>query len=144
VLSLVTDPVDAEDIVQETFAKYTARGRVPNNPAGYLFRMARNEAWSLLRRRRLFFWTRRRLGEQAALLGAATEERPPCEREVIETALRRLPVTQREVVVLKHFEGMTFQEIGQVVDCSPNTAASRYRYAIEKLRASLDQEDFMT
>lgn len=138
----MTDPVDAEDVVQETFAKYVGLRRVPDNPAGYLFRIARNEAWSLLRRRRLFFWARRRVTEETALLRAATGERPPGEREALETALRGLPARQREVVVLKHFEGMTFQEIGQVLDCSPNTAASRYRYAIEKLRASLDPEDF--
>ncbi len=128
--------------MQETFASYVGLRRVPDNPAGYLFRIARNEAWSLLRRRRLFFWARKRVEEQASLLSVATDERPHGEREALEAELRRLPVKQREVVVLKHFEGMTFQEIAEVADCSPNTAASRYRYGIEKLRASLDPEDF--
>ena len=45
-----------------------------------------------------------------------------------------LPAEQKEVVFLKVFDGMTFKEIGSVCDVSSNTAASRYRYGIEKLR----------
>jgi len=52
-------------------------------------------------------------------------------------ALRELPADQREVVHLKAFEGMTFQEIADLTNESVNTIASRYRYAVEKLRARL-------
>ncbi len=142
VLSLLTDPADAEDVVQETFAKYLGLRHAPDNPAGYLFRMARNEAWTRLRRRRLWQWTRPKVEAQAAFLNASTNGRPHGEREAIESALHELPVKQREVVVLKHFEDMTFKEMAHVLDCSPNTAASRYRYAIDKLRNMLDPEDF--
>ena len=45
-----------------------------------------------------------------------------------------LPAEQKEVVFLKVFDGMTFKEIGSVCGVSSNTAASRYRYGIEKLR----------
>ena len=45
-----------------------------------------------------------------------------------------LPAEQREVVFLKIYEGLTFKEIGSVCGVSANTAASRYRYGIEKLR----------
>ena len=48
-----------------------------------------------------------------------------------------LPAEQREVVHLKVFEGMTFQEIADLCGESINTVASRYRYAIEKLRDQL-------
>jgi RNA polymerase sigma-70 factor (ECF subfamily) len=61
----------------------------------------------------------------------------PEERLALEEALRALPADQREVVHLKTFEGLTFQEIAELTDESINTIASRYRYAIEKLRASL-------
>jgi RNA polymerase sigma-70 factor (ECF subfamily) len=47
--------------------------------------------------------------------------------------LQKLPPAQSEVVVLKIWEGMTFAEIGEVLGESPNTAASRYRYALQKL-----------
>ena len=45
-----------------------------------------------------------------------------------------LPAEQREVVYLKVFDGLTFKEIASVCGVSANTAASRYRYGIEKLR----------
>jgi RNA polymerase sigma factor (sigma-70 family) len=60
---------------------------------------------------------------------------------VIDDALKRLPTEQREVVYLKVFEGMTFQEIADRCEISINTAASRYRYAIEALRRTLSTRD---
>jgi len=48
-------------------------------------------------------------------------------------AIGRLPASQTEVVLLKIWEEMTFVEIGGVLSESPNTVASRYRYALQKL-----------
>jgi RNA polymerase sigma-70 factor (ECF subfamily) len=55
----------------------------------------------------------------------------------LERALDRLPVEQREVVALKLEGRLTFEEIGAALAISPNTAASRYRYALERLRDAL-------
>ena len=52
-------------------------------------------------------------------------------------ALGELPEEQRAVVHLKLWEGLTFEEIAAALDISPNTAASRYRYGIDKLRGRL-------
>lgn len=52
-------------------------------------------------------------------------------------AVAALPAEQREVIALKIDGGLTFAEIAAVMHTSLNTAASRYRYALEKLRASL-------
>ncbi len=52
-------------------------------------------------------------------------------------AMRTLPAEQSEVVVLKIWEEMTFAEIAEVLSVPPATAASRYRYALEKLAAQL-------
>jgi len=49
-----------------------------------------------------------------------------------------LPTEQKEVVFLKVFEGLTFKEIGSACGISANTAASRYRYGIEKLREAVE------
>ena len=57
--------------------------------------------------------------------------------ERLEKALRALPDGQRKVIALKIDGELTFAQIGQVMGVSINTAASRYRYALEKLRASL-------
>jgi len=48
-----------------------------------------------------------------------------------------LPTEQSEVVVLKIWEAMTFSQIAEVLEISPSTVASRYRYGLEKLAATL-------
>jgi len=55
----------------------------------------------------------------------------------LERALARLSVEQREVVALKVEGGLTFEEIGAALAVSPNTAASRYSYALARLREAL-------
>lgn len=58
-------------------------------------------------------------------------------------ALNGLPDDQREVVVLHVWGELTFSEIGELLEVSANTAASRYRYALAKLRDSMVvKEDF--
>ena len=51
--------------------------------------------------------------------------------------LQKLPPDQREVIVLKIWHEHTFEEIGELLQTSPNTVAGRYRYGMEKLRACL-------
>jgi DNA-directed RNA polymerase specialized sigma24 family protein len=51
--------------------------------------------------------------------------------------LAGLPPEQREVIVLKIWSEHTFEEIGELLDISPNTAAGRYRYGLQKLKACL-------
>ena len=58
--------------------------------------------------------------------------------ERLERALRALPPEQREVIALKIDGELTFAQIARVLDISVNTAASRYRYALEKLRSTLE------
>ncbi len=58
-------------------------------------------------------------------------------RELIEKALKELPGKFSEVIVLKIWSEQTFAEIGQQLEISQNTAASRYRYGLEALRKLL-------
>ena len=51
--------------------------------------------------------------------------------------LAALPAEQREVIVLKIWHEYTFEEIGELLEISPNTAAGRYRYGLQKLKTSL-------
>jgi RNA polymerase sigma-70 factor (ECF subfamily) len=53
---------------------------------------------------------------------------------LLQAALARLPESQREVVTLKIWGELTFAEIAAALDIPANTAASRYRYALEDLR----------
>ena len=58
-------------------------------------------------------------------------------RDLLESGVKGLLDNQREVVVLKVWGGLTFEEIGAALEIPPNTAASRYRYGIEALRKTL-------
>ena len=132
-LMLLGDTASAADAVQQVFAALVGRARSVNDEERYLRRAVRNQCFSALRRRRR---------EQAVVAGAPPIIEPidrssgnPELRAAIDEALRKLPPDQREVVHLKVFEGLTFQEIAEVAGESINTIASRYRYAMDKLRA---------
>ncbi len=58
----------------------------------------------------------------------------------LQVALSKLPEKFREVITLKIWGEQTFEQIGETLSVSPNTAASRYRYGMEALRNSLSRE----
>ena len=60
--------------------------------------------------------------------------------EELSKALNLLPEKQRIVLVLKIISGLSFKQISSVIGIKINTAASRYRYAIQKLQSSLGPE----
>ncbi len=125
---------EAEDVLQESFLSLLQLERRPDEPEHYALRTFRNRALnyrrSLWRR-----WTRelesRRWFEQET--GESEAERQAMK------ALAALPREQREVIVLKIWNGLTFEAIGRLFDMSPNTAAGRYRYGLNKLRACLQE-----
>ncbi len=130
---------DAEDVVQEAFIRYWRHQRhLPGDPMALLVTSARRAALDLARR------DGRRSQREEQLSGDMPDAVAfECtldadERRVeIEDALRRLPPPQREVLVLKIWAELTFDEIARELDLSPNTAASRYRYALAALRQEL-------
>jgi RNA polymerase sigma-70 factor (ECF subfamily) len=131
---ILTDSFAASDAVHQVFLRIAGRPAVHiQSGERYLRRAVRNECYSALRRRR----NEGASDNQALLETVAGAEERPEERLAIEAAIRTLPVEQREVLHLKVFEGMTFQEISDQLGESINTVASRYRYAIEKLRGQL-------
>ena len=58
----------------------------------------------------------------------------------LQVAMAKIPEKFREVITLKIWGDLTFDEIGSTLEISPNTAASRYRYGMEALRKSLEGE----
>jgi len=133
-LMILADPAAAADAVQQVFVGLLRRqGAELDSDERYLRRAVRNECFSALRRRQ----REPTHANSVPLESAAGHDCSPEERLAVEQALRSLPPEQREVVHLKIFEGMTFQEIADLADERLNTIASRYRYAIEKLRGML-------
>jgi RNA polymerase sigma-70 factor (ECF subfamily) len=136
-LMILADPAEADDVVQQVFMAFARRGAADlDSIDGYLKRAVRNESYSALRRRRL---APERIDERILEAVVAPDDRPD-ERLAIEQALGTLPADQREVIHLKVFEGLTFQDIADLTEVSINTVASRYRYAIDKLRLVLEKK----
>ncbi|HWI56577.1 MAG TPA: sigma-70 family RNA polymerase sigma factor, partial [Bacillota bacterium] len=75
--------------------------------------------------------------EQLSPFAASTDPDEAAFRTELSAALGELPPEQRAVVHLKLWEGLTFGQIAATLDIPPNTAASRYRYGLDKLRALL-------
>ena len=130
---LLADREAAEDVLHDAFVQMArASDRKPGETLsfGYAATTVRNTCYSMLRRRR-------HDAGQPGLIEPASPDATEEERLMIDEALRALPVEQREVVFLKVYEGLTFQEIASRCDVSINTAASRYRYATQALRRAL-------
>ena len=120
---------EAEDLLHNVFLPWV---QTPQNllnienPGAYLFTSARNAAL--------------KHGEKAVARPLVNEPAESSHDEHVETgilinnALNKLPDDQKEAVVLKVWTDMTFEEIADVQRCSLQTVASRYRYAIARLK----------
>jgi RNA polymerase sigma-70 factor, ECF subfamily len=126
---------EAEDAVQDVFVELVRRrgdlSRVLDLEA-YVFAMLRHGVGRRLQRRQT---EKRKLLQ----LTPVDQSSPPEQNEELEAALAALPAEQREIVALKIDGEMTFAQIAEMMRISPNTAASRYRYAMEKLRSALEE-----
>ena len=134
---IVRDEHSGRDILQEVFIKLA---RLPQleviNEKAWLYRMAHNLAIDQLRRAR----TR---SDHAASSAAEEDHAQPADPDSrlitneLARAMNELPPEQRSVAQLRLREDMTFEQIAEVQGIPINTAASRYRYALEKLRTAL-------
>ena len=129
---------DAHDLLQEALVEAWRRGdgRCPPDDA-LVFTTIRRRAVDLGRRE-----DRRLRREQAAPLWfespTSGEPVPEIDAELAR-AVQSLPGHLREVVAMKIWGEQTFARIAAALDIPANTAASRYRYALEHLRAALTE-----
>jgi RNA polymerase sigma-70 factor (ECF subfamily) len=132
---------DAEDTVQEVFvAVLQARLVVTESQdlTAYLFTALRRAAGRCAARRARAPTLSDAAIDEAVAPSAQHSDCANPYSERLQRALLALPAEQREVVALKIGGELTFAEIARVLGVSINTAASRYRYALEKLRCLLD------
>jgi RNA polymerase sigma-70 factor (ECF subfamily) len=125
--SFVSSFATAEDILQQVFTRMLRLDvEITGSPIPYLYRAIRNAALNQIRDRS------REVGlEDGWLDSPAGLEQTGLE---LQSALRELPEDQREVIVLHVWGEMSFDEAATALGISPNTAASRYRYGLSKLR----------
>jgi RNA polymerase sigma-70 factor (ECF subfamily) len=140
-LNFTRNEADTRDLLQEIFVKLAREPGLLDGvreERAFLIRLAHNAAIDLIRRR----GTRERTKENFAAeiispFASASEPDERTFREELAIALGELPEEQRAVVHLKLWEGLTFEEIAAALEIPPNTAASRYRYGLDKLRGRL-------
>lgn len=128
---------EAEDVLQETFIALLKLKEQPDEPEHYAFRALRNRALNFKRS----LWRRLVREVESVRWFEQEAKETPAERAAIR-CLTKLPPEQREVIVLKIWSDYTFEEIGRLMELSPNTVAGRYRYGLEKLRSCLKGKDY--
>jgi RNA polymerase sigma-70 factor (ECF subfamily) len=139
-LRLLRDREDALDLCQETFLKaFRALDRLDDIDRfpQWLFRIAHNETVSLYRRNR--FVAEGEDAEAASDLAVAAQSASagPELQLAVQTALEQLKPEQREVVVLKVYEGFKFHEIAEILESPVSTIKSRLYSGLEALKTAL-------
>jgi RNA polymerase sigma-70 factor (ECF subfamily) len=143
-MGLLNDAAEAEDVVQDVFVSFAQSGRTfrpRGSLSGYLATSVVNRVRD--RKRSL---TRRvaHAARPSQRVGVAT--RPDRrvildeQAQLLNDAVAELPDEQREVVLLRLKADMRFRDIAKLQQTSVNTALSRYRYGLEKLRSTLNGE----
>lgn len=140
-LNLTRDEHDARDVLQEVFTRLASNPHAADSALderGFLIRMAHNAAIDVMRRK----GNRSRRDQQFSAekispFAVAADPDEAAFRDELSAALGSLPAEQRAVVHLKLWEELTFEQIAAALEISPNTAASRYRYGLDKLRQRL-------
>jgi len=119
---------DAEEVVQDVFTKLLTheRYRLDEEPGVLLFRLARNRCIDL---------RRKRAPEAHADLVAIAPDAAPL-RDLIE-AIDRLPLPQREVLLLTAIDGLGYREVAAILGCSLGTVAARRYSAVQQLQRSI-------
>ena len=139
---LLKDPHNAEDVVQDVLAKVWAswsRIERADDPDAYVRRMVVNASTSFWRRA----VRRERPTEHEWLPDASTADRAGdhAETDRMLALLRRLPVKQRTVLVLRHYEGLPDAQIADLMGCSAVTVRSNAHRGLASLRSMLDGGD---
>jgi RNA polymerase sigma-70 factor (ECF subfamily) len=128
---------DAQDVLQEAIVRSwkASRGAPANSLVCTAIRHAAIDFYRQGDRRRL---RELRAAEDTSWFSPATVDSP--DQLQVEQLVRSLPDAQQEVVVLRIWNDLSFDEIGRTLAISPNTAASRFRLALQNLRRHLNPE----
>ena len=138
---------EAEDLVQETYVRaipFVARLRTESNIKGWLFKILRNIWFNQLRQRRA----------RPVVVHADLDDDPvdniadpgkdgyeayvsEVERRQVREAIQKLPRISREIVLLREFEELSYQEIAVILRCPAGTVMSRLARARSQLRRLL-------
>jgi RNA polymerase sigma-70 factor, ECF subfamily len=129
---------DADDVLQETFcrlARIRHKLAKVNDLDAYILTIARNEAARLVARNVRRQQTQEPLDSEDLFLCQPSDANVREVAETVATALSHLSVDLREIVELKTYAGLTFQQISRVTGLPQGTVATRYRAALAKMQS---------
>jgi RNA polymerase sigma-70 factor (ECF subfamily) len=135
--SLIGDPLQAQDILQNVFFK-AFRGlggfRFQSGLLTWIFRIAHNECRNHLRKRIVpFLPLEAVLGSQDEIERTRAADRSEARKAALRAAVMDLPFKMREVIVLKYLEDLSYKEMSRILGCPPGTVASRLNRALAEL-----------
>ncbi|MCF7668930.1 MAG: sigma-70 family RNA polymerase sigma factor [Verrucomicrobia bacterium] len=104
------------------------------NEKSFLLKLAHNSAVDFIRKRNTMNNAYEHIFVEDFISADSTNYKDLYHDDLLLTLLNSLPTKQRYVILLKHWHGLTFHDISEYLNISVNTAASRYRYGINKLR----------
>jgi RNA polymerase sigma-70 factor (ECF subfamily) len=139
---------DAEDVVQEAFLKTLRHIDSFNFQAGlytWIYRIAVNSALDCRKKTKRTRALSLHLNEETTLeipSGAADPSESPETDEMVrllEKSLDELPDKYRTILILREFDGLSYEEISQVLQCSKGTVESRLFRARERLRKKMEK-----
>ena len=149
-LGIVGDPDEAQDVVQDAFVKAyykLSNFRFGANFYTWFYRILVNQAidrWRKTSRSPTISfdetWVSGETSEPEAMVTPKTPEELARNRELAEgltRAIAALPEYHRTVILLREVEGMAYEEIARILDCSVGTVMSRLHYARAKLKEAL-------
>jgi RNA polymerase sigma-70 factor (ECF subfamily) len=148
VFRIVKDFSYAEDVVQEVFVKTLRNIESFNFQAGlytWIYRIAVNAALDCRKKNRQLRAVPLHLDEEQTLQIPADEHDPsegPEQKEMaglLAKALDELPEKYRTILILREFDGLSYEDISKVLDCSKGTVESRLFRARERLRKKMER-----
>lgn len=154
IILLVKDREIAEDIFQDTFIKviHTLRSGRYNEEGKFLpwvTRIAHNLSIDHFRRAKKMPMSRS--DDEYDVFASVSMNDDTIEDKIVEEQIHSdvkklidlLPAEQREVVMMRHYQGMSFKEIAEATDVSINTALGRMRYAVLNMRKIVEEKNII-
>jgi RNA polymerase sigma factor (sigma-70 family) len=138
---MLQDQQDAEDALQDCFLRALRafpRLAPDSNQRAWLFKIATNVALTRLKQRS---WLAARTSDlDPALQADHQSDHGQTTRIAVRQAVESLPTKQRAALVLRYYQGLEYTQIGQILDCSAESARANLHQALQKLRQRFKEE----
>lgn len=140
-VSVTRNSAEAEDAVQDAFMKLARKNIVPKgDPVSYVYATVRNAALDRLRKKKRvvdvpeFVFDEEKSNEPKPGIELQEQER----NFIIRKEIEKLEEPQREVIIMKLFSGLTFEQIAEILQEPLSTVSSRYARTLKSLKYRME------